>query len=153
MIIVTENKSNLIYALGIGVALFFVYLIIKEQNKTLLSAIKPTLSQPIIQPIVQPDLNISYTNSLQLQQLQLQTQELQSQTKQISEQLQFQTQELQLLHELQLKQQQNISNLESVKCSNVVSMSDNTQLLKIKHQSNLGRENEEYTANNTFGMK
>jgi len=150
-----DNKNLLIYGLGLGAVLFFVYLIVREHNKTLLAAIKPVTYQPTIQQV----------DNLQLQQLQLQTQELQAQTKQINDTLTFQNQELQLLHELQLKQQQNITNLESVKCSNVVSMNDEIDYvqptsptlnnLKTKkfNTSNVKRENEEYVSNKIFGIK
>ncbi len=156
----TDEKNNriLTYGLGLGIVLFFVYMIIKEQNKTLLSVINPQMIQPpILQSAHQVDLHSehSYQTELQLHQLQMQTQELQTQTKQIVEQLQFQSQELQLLHELQLKQEHNINNIQNTKCSNVVSM-DNTNLqqdyIKNLSHSNTNRENEEQISNKIFGM-
>lgn len=151
-----STKNLLIYGLGLGVVLFFVYLIIKEQNKTLLAAIKPVAqTSQTYQPVVQQ------TDNLLMQQLMIQTQELQNQTKQINDTLTFQTQELQLLHELQLNQQQNINQIESTKCSNVVSMNSGTypslnnsinNLNKI-YPTNVRRETEEKIANNMFGMK
>ncbi len=154
-----KNSKILIYGLGLGVVLFFVYMIIKEQNKTLLSVINQQTIQPqILQSSYQADLHSEHScqTELQLHQLQMQTQELQTQTKQISDQLQFQNQELQLLHELQLKQEQNISNIQNTKCSNVVSMDNNNLQLKnnIKNLSrtNTKRESDEHISSTIFGM-
>ena len=159
------NRGILIYGLGIGLALFFIYLIVKDSNKTLLHAITPI--QPMTQSTTQ---EIQQTNNIQLQQLQLQTQELQSQTQQISEQLYLQNNQLQLMQNIQLKHSNNITQLENAKHSNVVSMSNNSNynnnINKIDNianttinptinpikLSNVSIEKDELTTDKIFGM-
>ena len=149
-----KNSNFLIFGLGI-VATFFAYLIyiIHKENQLITQQIPiqqiPQYTQPVIQPIIiqQPPVQqpIQPLNSVELYK--------------ISEQLKLQNNQIQSIQDQQMNQNRNISQIESTKCSNVVSMNDgiypsiNNMTQKIPKQTNVGRENEEYVSNKIFGMK
>jgi len=146
-----KNSNFLIFGLGI-VAMFFAYLIYIKSKETQPSPQQIPIQQPIQQPVIQPIIiqqppvqPIQPLNSVELYK--------------ISEQLKLQNNQIQSIQDQQMNQNRNISQIESTKCSNVVSMNDgiypsiNNMTQRIPKQTNVGRENEEYISNNIFGMK
>lgn len=151
-----DNKSNnsLMLIAGIGIALLFAYLIIKDSHKTILQVSQNLPYQTL------PNYNT--TNDNQLQQLQLQTQYL--------------TDKIDLMYNQQIQQSNSITQLENTKCASSVIMPSETPPTEIPlpesqpgsdmsaneismpkrisniNMSNTTREIEELYANRYFGM-
>ena len=131
----TEDKSSNLMIVGI-IAAFFAYLIYMKSKDT----------SSIIQPTQQSIDNI------ELYKIQLQTQ-------QINDTLKLQMTQITLMQEQQLRQSESISNLETIKCSNVVSMNNrddnifnninNTKSETTKSSNIISMNNNDYNNDNT----
>jgi len=149
----SEDKNSNLMIIGLGiVAMFFAYLIyVKSKDTTI------PVSTPIYTPIEQSTQSI---DNIQLYNIQLQTQ-------QINETLRLQMNQIQSIQEQQLKQSESITNLETIKLSNVVSMnnrndntvndiknkSETTKMSNVIPIDNISGKNEEFISSTIFGMK